>query len=94
MTVSFAKIILISIQPGIAVVGRLPGTDAFGDVEQYPMAINIPGVFVVSVIKICLALICKCKSCQGKVYNYGLKLSLRSSSMLDINYYTRKISPS
>lgn len=47
--VSFAKIIVISIQPGIAVVGRLPGTDAFGDVEQYPMAINMPGVLVVSI---------------------------------------------
>ncbi|KAK7311144.1 hypothetical protein RJT34_09078 [Clitoria ternatea] len=46
--ISFAKIIIISIQPGIAVVGRLPGTDDFGDVEQYPMAINVPGVLIVS----------------------------------------------
>ncbi|TKY47640.1 Early nodulin-70 [Spatholobus suberectus] len=48
ITISFAKIIIISIQPAIAVVGRLPGTDAFGDVEQYPMAVNIPGVLIVS----------------------------------------------
>ncbi|KAL5075753.1 hypothetical protein RYX36_014737 [Vicia faba] len=47
--ISFAKIILISIQPGVAVIGRFPGTDAFGDVEQYPMAINMSGVLVVSI---------------------------------------------
>lgn len=47
--ISFAKIILISIQPGVAVIGRFPGTDAFGDVEQYPMVINMPGVMVVSI---------------------------------------------
>ncbi|CAJ2667804.1 unnamed protein product [Trifolium pratense] len=47
--ISFAKIIVISIQPSIAVVGRLPGTDTFGDVEQYPMAVNMPGVLVVSI---------------------------------------------
>ncbi|KAK7305990.1 hypothetical protein VNO77_43904 [Canavalia gladiata] len=46
--ISFAKIIIISIHPGIAVVGRLPGTDAFGDVEQYPMALNVPGVLILS----------------------------------------------
>ncbi|KAJ1382762.1 sulfate anion transporter, conserved site [Sesbania bispinosa] len=49
ITISFAKIILISIQPGIEVVGKLPGTNAFGDVEQYPMAVKIPGVLIVSV---------------------------------------------
>ncbi|XP_058767115.1 early nodulin-70-like [Vicia villosa] len=47
--ISFAKIILISIQPGVTVIGRFPGTDAFGDVEQYPMVINMPGVMVVSI---------------------------------------------
>ncbi|RZB73133.1 Early nodulin-70 [Glycine soja] len=48
ITISFAKIIITSIQPATAVIGRLPGTDAFGDVEQYPMAVNIPGVLIVS----------------------------------------------
>ncbi|KAL2332784.1 hypothetical protein Fmac_013997 [Flemingia macrophylla] len=48
IAISFAKIIISSIQPAITVVGRLPGTDAFRDVEQYPMAVNIPGVFIVS----------------------------------------------
>ncbi|XP_014490755.2 early nodulin-70 isoform X1 [Vigna radiata var. radiata] len=48
ITVSFTKIIVTSIQPAIAVIGRLPGTDSFGDVQQYPMALNTPGVFIVS----------------------------------------------
>lgn len=49
VTVSFVKIILISIQPGIETLGRLPGTDTFCNVDQYPMAITIPGVMVVRV---------------------------------------------
>ncbi|KAI9117014.1 hypothetical protein K1719_012013 [Acacia pycnantha] len=52
--ISFAKIMLISIQPGIAIVGRLPGTDEYCDAEQYPMAVNIPGVFIVRVKSACL----------------------------------------
>ncbi|XP_054806310.1 early nodulin-70-like [Prosopis cineraria] len=52
--ISFAKIILISIQPGIAIVGRLPGTDEFCDAEQYPMAVKIPGVLIVRVKSACL----------------------------------------
>jgi len=48
ITISFAKIIVTSIQPAIAVIGRLPGTDSFGDVQQYPMALNTPGLFIVS----------------------------------------------
>ncbi|CAL0320360.1 unnamed protein product [Lupinus luteus] len=49
VTISFVKIIIISIQPGIRIVGKLPGTYDFGDVEQYPMAVKIPGFFIVSV---------------------------------------------
>nr|KYP75836.1 Early nodulin-70 [Cajanus cajan] len=48
IAISFLKIIITSIQPAIALVGRLPGTDAFGDAQQYPMAVNIPGVLIVS----------------------------------------------
>ncbi|KAI3431084.1 STAS domain-containing protein [Psidium guajava] len=49
VAVSFLKIILISIQPGIETLGRLPGTDTFCNVDQYPMAITIPCVMVVRV---------------------------------------------
>ncbi|EOX92174.1 hypothetical protein QUC31_003499 [Theobroma cacao] len=44
VTISFAKIILISIRPGTETLGRLPGSDMFGDVNQYPMAVKTPGV--------------------------------------------------
>ncbi|OMP04145.1 sulfate anion transporter [Corchorus olitorius] len=46
VTISFAKIILISIRPGTETLGRLPGTDMFGDVNQYPMAVKTPGVLI------------------------------------------------
>ncbi|XVF15141.1 hypothetical protein REPUB_Repub09cG0124000 [Reevesia pubescens] len=46
VTISFAKIILISIRPGTETLGRLPGTDMFGDVSQYPMAVRTPGVLI------------------------------------------------
>ncbi|XP_020970151.1 early nodulin-70-like [Arachis ipaensis] len=48
VTISFAKLILVSIQPGITVLGRLPGTDGFGDIEQYPMGLSIPGLLILS----------------------------------------------
>ncbi|XP_015944092.1 early nodulin-70-like [Arachis duranensis] len=48
VTISFAKLILVSIQPGITVLGRLPGKDAFGDIEQYPMGLSIPGLLILS----------------------------------------------
>lgn len=49
VTISFAKIILVSIQPGVETLGKLPGTRTFCDVFQYPMAINIPGVLIIRV---------------------------------------------
>ncbi|GLU13148.1 hypothetical protein SLE2022_297940 [Rubroshorea leprosula] len=47
VTISFAKVLLISIQPGIETLGRLPGTDIFWDVNQYPMALKTPGVLII-----------------------------------------------
>ncbi|KAK3007505.1 hypothetical protein RJ639_013407, partial [Escallonia herrerae] len=55
VAISFAKIILNSIQPGTETLGRLPGTDMFCDVNQYPMAVETPGVLV---IRIKSALLC------------------------------------
>uniref|UniRef100_A0A5B6Z4X5 Putative low affinity sulfate transporter 3 n=1 Tax=Davidia involucrata TaxID=16924 RepID=A0A5B6Z4X5_DAVIN len=49
VTISFAKIILNSIQPGIETLGRLPGTDMFFDVNQYPMAMKTPGILTIRV---------------------------------------------
>lgn len=47
MVISFAKIIVISIRPSTETLGKLPGTDLFCDVDQYPMAIQIPGVMII-----------------------------------------------
>ncbi|TKY47639.1 Sulfate transporter 2.1 [Spatholobus suberectus] len=47
--ISFSKIILISIRPGTETLGKLPGTDLFCDVYQYPMAVKIPGVMIIRV---------------------------------------------
>ncbi|KAB2008618.1 hypothetical protein ES319_D10G111400v1 [Gossypium barbadense] len=46
VTISFAKIIVVSIRPGTETLGKLPETDAFGDVNQYPMAVKTPGVLI------------------------------------------------
>lgn len=47
VVISFAKIIVISIRPSTETLGKLPGTDLFCDVDQYPMAIQIPGVMII-----------------------------------------------
>lgn len=49
VTISFAKIIIISIRPGTETLGKLPGTDTFCDMEQYPMAIQFPGIMIIRV---------------------------------------------
>ncbi|CAL0320359.1 unnamed protein product [Lupinus luteus] len=49
VAISFAKIVIISIRPGIETLGKLPGTDLFCDVYQYPMAAKIPGVIIIRV---------------------------------------------
>ncbi|MED6194949.1 hypothetical protein PIB30_033475 [Stylosanthes scabra] len=46
--ISFGKLIVVAIQPGITVVGRLPGTDVFRDIEQYPVGLSIPGLLILS----------------------------------------------
>ncbi|KAK3001374.1 hypothetical protein RJ639_020442 [Escallonia herrerae] len=49
VTISFAKILLNSIRPGIEEVGRLAGTDSFCDISQYPMAVRIPGILIIRI---------------------------------------------
>ncbi|KAJ8765564.1 hypothetical protein K2173_014686 [Erythroxylum novogranatense] len=49
VTISFVKIIITSIQPGTEVLGRIPETDIFCDVHQYPMAIKPSPVLVLRV---------------------------------------------
>ncbi|XP_010491674.1 PREDICTED: sulfate transporter 2.1 isoform X3 [Camelina sativa] len=46
VVISFAKIILISVRPGIETLRRMPGTDIFADTNQYPMTVKTPGVLI------------------------------------------------
>lgn len=49
VTISFARIIVNAIQPGIENLGRLPGTDIFCDVNQYPMALTNPKTITIRI---------------------------------------------
>ncbi|KAK6940125.1 STAS domain [Dillenia turbinata] len=47
--ISFAKILLNAILPGTEVLGKLPGTDVFCDVIQYPAAITTSGIMMIRI---------------------------------------------
>lgn len=49
ISISFAKILIQSIRPGVEILGRVPRTEAFCDVTQYPMAISTPGIVVIRI---------------------------------------------
>jgi low affinity sulfate transporter 2 len=49
VTISFAKILIQSIRPGVEILGRVPRTEAFCDVTQYPMATSTPGIIVIRI---------------------------------------------
>ncbi|KAL0432740.1 UNVERIFIED_CONTAM: Low affinity sulfate transporter 3 [Sesamum latifolium] len=44
--ISFGKIIVSSIKPSTEVLGRLPGTDLFCNIVQYPVANKISGILI------------------------------------------------
>ncbi|CAA6664443.1 unnamed protein product [Spirodela intermedia] len=47
--ISFAKILLQVTRPRTAVLGNLPGTTIYRNVDQYPEATRVPGVMIVRV---------------------------------------------
>ncbi|KAM7529252.1 hypothetical protein LguiB_032662 [Lonicera macranthoides] len=47
--ISFGKIIVNSIQGGTEALGKLPGTDMYCDLNQYPMALHTPGVLILRI---------------------------------------------
>ncbi|XVF64723.1 hypothetical protein PTKIN_Ptkin09bG0190200 [Pterospermum kingtungense] len=49
VTISFAKILLNSIRPAVELLGRLPRTDIFCEVDQYPMAIKTSGILTLRI---------------------------------------------
>ncbi|XP_050214935.1 low affinity sulfate transporter 3-like [Mercurialis annua] len=49
VAISFAKILLNSIRPGIEEIGRIPATDTYCDINQYPMATKTPDILTVRI---------------------------------------------
>ncbi|TXG52861.1 hypothetical protein EZV62_022030 [Acer yangbiense] len=49
VSISFAKILLNAVRPSIEILGRLPRTDIFGEISQYPMAIKTPSVLTIRI---------------------------------------------
>nr|GEX10194.1 low affinity sulfate transporter 3-like [Tanacetum cinerariifolium] len=45
--VSFGRLILNAIRPGIEELGRFPGTDIFCDKAQYPGVLDVPGISII-----------------------------------------------
>ncbi|KAF3971557.1 hypothetical protein CMV_004863 [Castanea mollissima] len=49
VAISFAKILLQVTRPRTAVLGRLPGTLVYTNVEQYPNALTVSGIMIIRV---------------------------------------------
>ncbi|XP_008790803.2 sulfate transporter 1.3-like [Phoenix dactylifera] len=49
VSISFAKILLQVTRPRTALLGNLPGTTIYRNIEQYPEASKVPGVLIVRV---------------------------------------------
>nr|GME13744.1 sulfate transporter 1.3-like [Ipomoea batatas] len=49
VAISFAKILLQVTRPRIAVLGRIPRTNVYRNIQQYPDATRIPGILIVRV---------------------------------------------
>ncbi|KAM5575835.1 low affinity sulfate transporter 3 [Rosa sericea] len=49
VSISFAKILINSLRPGIEVLGRLPRSDIFCNMSQYPMAIKTPSILIIGI---------------------------------------------
>ncbi|KAJ8541414.1 hypothetical protein K7X08_002230 [Anisodus acutangulus] len=47
--ISFGKIVLGAIRPSVELQGRLPGTDTFCDITQFPVATEPPGILIIRV---------------------------------------------
>lgn len=49
MGISFAKILLQVTRPRTAILGKIPGTSVYRNINQYPEATRIPGVLTIRV---------------------------------------------
>lgn len=55
VVMSFGKVIVTSIKPSTEIVGRVPGTDIFCNIVQYPVADKVSGVLIT---RICSGTFC------------------------------------
>ncbi|KAM1013991.1 hypothetical protein TB2_043884 [Malus domestica] len=49
VSISFAKILLQVTRPRTAILGKIPGTNVYRNIQQYPEATKVPGVMIVRV---------------------------------------------
>ncbi|CAH2075712.1 unnamed protein product, partial [Thlaspi arvense] len=49
VSISFAKILLQVTRPRIAILGRVPRTNVYRNIQQYPEATKVPGILIVRV---------------------------------------------
>lgn len=49
VAISVAKIIFQVMRPRISLLGNLPRTNLYRNIEQYPDAVRVPGVLIVRV---------------------------------------------
>jgi len=49
VVISFAKILLQVTRPRTALLGNLPGSTIYRNIQQYPEATKVPGILVVRV---------------------------------------------
>ncbi|OIV96205.1 hypothetical protein TanjilG_14882 [Lupinus angustifolius] len=49
VAISFAKILLQVTRPRTAVLGKLPGTSVYRNIQQYPNATQVPGMLIIRV---------------------------------------------
>ncbi|RYQ94913.1 hypothetical protein Ahy_B08g089884 [Arachis hypogaea] len=49
VAISFAKILLQVTRPRTAVLGKLPGTTVYRNIQQYPKAAQIPGMLIIRI---------------------------------------------
>lgn len=49
VSISFAKILLQVTRPRTAILGKIPRTTVYRNIQQYPEATSVPGVLIIRV---------------------------------------------
>ncbi|KAK6130633.1 hypothetical protein DH2020_035608 [Rehmannia glutinosa] len=104
VVMSFGKIIVSSIKPSTEIVGRLPGTDLFCNILQYPVANKIPGILITHVTNIDTSGIHALEELHQKLIARGLEalnllavrgVQIRTTSLhVSASYWSTWLDPS